>query len=119
VTSVRPVELAPGDAVASRSRAERSKLRRELGRLDAVCLLIAAIVVLDTFGAVARGGAQTLTWLVLVAAAFSVPAGLVIAELGSAFPDQGGPHVWTRLAFGRYAGSLVNGLTWVMASSRT
>ena len=59
--SVRPVELASGDAVASRSRAERSKLHRELGRLDAVCLLIAAIVVLDTLGAVARGGAQTLT----------------------------------------------------------
>jgi glutamate:GABA antiporter len=36
-----------------------------------------------------------------------VPAGLVIAELGSAFPNQGGPYVWTRLAFGRYAGSLV------------
>jgi glutamate:GABA antiporter len=99
VTSVRPVELSPGDAVASRSRVERPKLRRELGRLDAVCLLIAAIVVLDTLGAVARGGAQTLTWLVLVAAAFLVPAGLVIAELGSAFPNQGGPSVWTGLAF--------------------
>jgi glutamate:GABA antiporter len=107
VASVRPVELAPDGAAARRSRAERSKLRRELGRLDAVCLLIAAIVVLDTLGAVARGGAQTLTWLVIVAAAFFVPAGLVIAELGSAFPNQGGPYVWTRLAFGRYAGSLV------------
>jgi glutamate:GABA antiporter len=107
VTSVRPVELSPDGAVASRSRAERSKLRRELGRLDAVCLLIAAIVVLDTLGAVARGGAQTLTWLAIVAALFFVPAGLVIAELGSAFPNQGGPYVWTRLAFGRYAGSLV------------
>jgi amino acid transporter len=64
-------------------------------------------VVLDTLGAVARGGAQTLTWLVIAAAAFFVPAGLVIAELGSAFPNQGGPYVWTRLAFGRYAGSLV------------
>jgi amino acid transporter len=42
-----------------------------------------------------------------VAAAFFVPAGLVIAELGSAFPNQGGPYVWSRLAFGRYAGSLV------------
>jgi hypothetical protein len=62
VTSIRPVELAPDDAgLAQRSRAERSKLRRELGRLDAICLLIAAIVVLDTLGAVAKGGAQTLT----------------------------------------------------------
>ena len=107
MATVRPVELAPDAAIARRSRAERSKLRRELGRLDAVCLLIAAIVVLDTLGAVARGGPQTLTWLVVVAALFFVPAGLVIAELGTAFPNQGGPYVWARLAFGRCAGSLV------------
>jgi amino acid transporter len=60
---------------------------------------------------VARGGAQTLTWLVLVAAAFSVPAGLVIAELGSAFPDQGGPHVWTRLASAATPGRWSTGST--------
>ncbi|HEY6710144.1 MAG TPA: APC family permease [Actinomycetota bacterium] len=54
-----------------------------------------------------RGGAQTLTWLAVVAALFFVPAGLVITELGAAFPNQGGPYVWARLAFGRYAGSLV------------
>ena len=107
MTTVRPVELAPDAGAAQRSRAERSKLRRELGRLDAICLLIAAIVVLDTLGAVARGGAQTLTWLAVVAVLFFVPAGLVIAELGAAFPNQGGPYVWTRLAFGRHAGSLV------------
>jgi hypothetical protein len=58
VASVSPVELASDGAGASRSRAERSKLRRELGRLDAVCMLIAAIVVLDTLGAVARGVAN-------------------------------------------------------------
>jgi glutamate:GABA antiporter len=48
-----------------------------------------------------------LTLLAVVAVCFFVPAGLVIAELGAAFPNQGGPSVWTRLAFGRYAGSLV------------
>jgi amino acid transporter len=98
VTTVRPVELAPDAAIARRSRAERSKLRRELGRLDAVCLLIAAIVVLDTLGAVAKGGVQTLTLLAVVAVCFFVPAGLVIAELGAAFPTQGGPYVWVPLA---------------------
>jgi glutamate:GABA antiporter len=108
VASVRPVELGPDAATAQRSRAERSKLRRELGRLDAICLLIAALVVLDTLGAVATGGAQTLVWLAVVAVLFFVPAGLVIAELGAAFPNQGGPYVWTRLAFGRSAGSLVS-----------
>ena len=43
----------------------------------------------------------------MVAALFFVPAGLVVAELGAAFPNQGGPYVWARLAFGRRAGSLV------------
>ena len=108
MTTVRPVELAPHAVATQRSLVERSKLRRELGRLDAICLLIAAIVVLDTLGAVAKGGAQTLVWLAVVAVLFFVPAGLVIAELGAAFPNQGGPYVWARLAFGRYTGSLVS-----------
>jgi glutamate:GABA antiporter len=83
---------AAADAGTERSRVERSRLRRELGRLDAVCLLVAAIVVLDTLGAVAKGGAQTLTWLAVVAVLFFVPAGLVFAELGAAFPAEGGPY---------------------------
>jgi amino acid transporter len=79
--------------MTERSRRERSKLRRELGRLDAVCLLIAAIVVLDTLGAVARGGTQTIGLLAIVALLFFLPAGMVVAELGAALPHQGGPYV--------------------------
>lgn len=95
---------------------EKAKLRRELGRFDAVYLLIAAVVVLDTLGAVAQGGAETVTWLLLVSALFFVPAGLVIAELGSAFPHQGGPYVWARRAFGRTAGALVALTYWIEAA---
>lgn len=78
-----------------------------LGRLDTVCFMIAAIVVLDTLGAVALGGVQTLSWLLIVGLLFFVPAGLVIAELGSTFSEQGGPYRWVRLAFGRRAGAFV------------
>jgi amino acid transporter len=95
---------------------ERRKLRRELGRFDAVCLLMAAIVVLDTLGAVARGGAETITWLAIVSLLFFVPAGLAIAELGAAFPHEGGPYAWARQAFGRFAGSLVAICYWVEAA---
>jgi amino acid transporter len=102
--------------VAASAAVERGKLRRELGRFDAVCLLIAAIVVLDTLGAVARGGAETITWLAVVSLLFFVPAGLAIAELGAAFPHQGGPYVWARMAFGRFAGSLVALCYWVEAA---
>ena len=94
-------------------RPERSNLRRELGRLDTVCLLIAAVVVIDTLGAVANGGPQSLTWLLVISLTFFVPAGLVISELGSAFPQEGGAYVWTRLAFGRVCGALTAFLYWI------
>jgi glutamate:GABA antiporter len=90
-----------------------SVLRRELGRLDAMCMALAAIVVLDTLGAVATGGAQAVTWLAVAAVLFFVPAALVISELGSTLPHEGGPYVWTRLAWGRRVGSLTAFLYWV------
>ena len=31
----------------------------------------------------------------------AIPYALLTSELGTAFPDEGGPFVWTRLAFGR------------------
>ena len=68
---------------------------------------------LDTLGAVARGGAQTIVWLAFVSALFFVPAGLVISELGTTFPHEGGPYVWARMAFGRLAGSLVAVIYWI------
>ena len=100
-------------SVAQQIRPESSKLRRELGRLDTVCLLIAAVVVIDTLGAVANGGAQALTWLLVVSLTFFVPAGLVISELGAAFPQEGGSYIWTRLAFGRLCGALTAFLYWI------
>ncbi len=92
---------------------ETSKLRRELGRLDTICLLIAAVVVIDTLGAVANAGAQSLTWLLVVSLTFFVPAGLAISELGAAFPQEGGSYVWTRLAFGRTVGAVTAFLYWI------
>ena len=52
---------------------ESSKLRRELGRLDTVLFLIAAVVVIDTLGAVANGrraGAHLAGWSSLSPSSF-------------------------------------------------
>ena len=78
-------------------------------------MLVAAIVVLDTLGAVAVGGPQAFTWLAVAAVTFFLPAALAISELGAAFPQEGGPYVWTRLAFGRVVGSLTAFFYWVEA----
>lgn len=41
-----------------------------------------------------------------MAVTFFIPYGLLISELGSTFPEEGGPYIWTRMAFGRFLGAL-------------
>ena len=97
---------------AERSILERAKLRRELRRLDTVFFLISAMVVVDTIGAIAIGGAQAFTWLLVLFVFFFVPSALASAELGAALPEEGGAYVWVRRAFGRYAAGVTSLLYW-------
>jgi glutamate:GABA antiporter len=99
--------------VTAAASEERKKLRRSVGRLDTAFLMLAAIIVLDTLGAVSSYGAQTFTWLIIVIIFFMVPYGLITAELGTAFPVEGGPYVWVKLAFGRAAAAVVSVMYWV------
>ncbi len=109
------LDLAPSvHAVATAAAGEeRKKLRRSVGRLDTAFLMLAAIIVLDTLGAVSSYGAQAFTWLIVMIIFFLVPYGLLTAELGSAFPEEGGPYVWVKLAFGRAAAAVVSVMYWV------
>ena len=91
---------------------ERAKLRKNVGRIDIFSVLLCALVGLDTIGAFANEGAEGLTWFVFLAIAFFVPAALLTAELGSAFPAEGGPYVWARLGYGRLVGSVTAILYW-------
>ena len=93
--------------------AEKRKLRRHFRRFDMLFYLICTVVTLDTIGAVAANGAQGFTWLVFLAVFFFLPYGLAIAELGAAFPAEGGPYVWTRLAFGRPLAAINSVIYWI------
>src|ERR1039457_3464431 len=52
---------------------ERKKLRRSVGRLDTAFMMLAAIIVLDTLGAVSSYGAQSFTWLIVMIIFFLIP----------------------------------------------
>jgi glutamate:GABA antiporter len=99
--------------VTAAASEERKKFRRSVGRLDTAFLMLAAIIVLDTLGAVSSYGAQTFTWLIIMIVFFLIPYGLITAELGTAFPVEGGPYVWVKLAFGRAAAAVVSVMYWV------
>jgi glutamate:GABA antiporter len=92
---------------------EKAKLRRVLGRLDLVLFTACAIVGLDSVAVAAEAGAQAITWLVISLVIFLIPYGMLTAELGSAFPVEGGPYEWARMAFGRAAGAVTAILYWL------
>jgi glutamate:GABA antiporter len=93
---------------------ERDKLKKSLRRIDLVFITLAALIAIDTIAVTAAvGGGQTLVWLIVLIAVYLVPYGMIVSELGSAFPYEGGPYVWTRLAYGRLAGAYTATFYWM------
>src|SRR5580698_1604297 len=101
------------DTTTVAATVERQKLRRHFGRFDILFFLICTIVGVDTIANVAQGGGQAFTWMMIFAVLFFVPQAMLFSELGSAFPMEGGPYYWTRLAFGHLAGAVNNFLYWI------
>jgi glutamate:GABA antiporter len=92
---------------------EKSKLIKSLRRFDMFFFTVCAFVGLDTLGTVASNGAQGFLWLVILALVFVAPYMLLMAEVGSAFTQEGGPYEWVKMAFGRIHGGIASILYWV------
>ena len=61
----------------------------------------------------ALGPGMTLVLLILTPLLWSAPVALVMAELASAMPDEGGYVTWTRRAFGPYWAFQVGWWSWI------
>ena len=75
-------------------------LQRILRGVDLTLFSLCAILVLDGLGASAAIGPSSLIWYLVVLVLFFLPYGLITAELGAAYPVQGGLHDWIGRAFG-------------------
>lgn len=83
----------------------QSGFKRVLGALDMTLFTVCAILVIDQLPASAAIGAQSIFWWVVTFVLFFIPYGLITAELGTAYPREGGIYVWVKRAFGsRWAG---------------
>jgi len=100
----RPTELAAE---------QQALLHKTLRRFDIIFLLIAAVVGLETLGQVSLYGAEAFTWALVLAVFFLVPYGLIFAETGAAFSEEGGAYTWVRDAFGRPSAAVAAVLTWI------
>lgn len=80
--------------------AANGAFKRVLGALDMTLFTVCAILVIDTLAASAAIGPSSMTWWVITLVLFFIPYGLMTAELGAAYPAQGGIQDWVRRAFG-------------------
>lgn len=87
--------------------------KKAFGLFSMILFSVSAILVADTVGASAAIGVQGITFWVALAVLFFIPYGFVTAELGAAWPDEGGIYVWVKEAFGPMFGSVTAWLYWV------
>jgi amino acid transporter len=78
-----------------------------------VLFSVSAVLVADTVATSAAIGVQGITFWIVLAILFFIPYGFVTAELGSAWPDEGGIYVWVREAFGPRWATMTAWLYWV------
>ncbi|GAA1458882.1 APC family permease [Williamsia maris] len=95
------------------AQGELSKLRRHFGRADIFFYLVCTLFGVDGLGTLATKGGAGFTWLILCLLLFALPSSMLLAELGAAYTDEGGPYVWVRMAYGHLAGAVNNFLYWV------
>lgn len=88
-------------------------LQKSLRRSDILLLVVAAVISIEVLGQVSGFGGETFTWTLILAITFMIPYGLIFAETGGAFTEEGGVYVWTKMAFGRIVAAIASLLTWV------
>lgn len=83
------------------------------GLFSMVLFSVSAILVADTVASSAAMGVQGLGFWIILGLLFFIPYGFVTAELGSAWPDEGGIYVWVKEAFGPGWGTVTSWMYWV------
>jgi glutamate:GABA antiporter len=97
-----------GDAVAT-----KSQLRKTMGFWDVLLFNIATVLGPRWIAAAGHNGTSSISLWVLAAVFFFVPGALVINELSSRFPEEGGLYAWSREAFGPFHGFVAGWTYWI------
>ncbi len=88
-------------------------MEKKVSLFKMISFTVCGIVVLDTFVAPAAMGVSSISIWILTALLFFIPYGLINAELGATYPDDGGIYSWVKRAFGDFQASLVAWFYWV------
>ena len=99
--------------VANGGADPRSQLCREMGFWDVLLFNIATVLGPRWIAAAGHNGTSSISLWVLAALLFFVPMAMVINELSSRFPEEGGLYVWAKEAFGDFHGFVAGWTYWI------
>src|SRR5205807_5025757 len=89
------------------------QLPKEMGFWDVLLFNIATVLGPRWVAAAAHNGTSSISLWILAALLFFVPSALVINELSSRFPEEGGLYVWAKEAFGDFHGFVAGWNYWI------
>ena len=92
---------------------QKQLLRREMGLRDLVLFNLAAVLGPRWIAAAAHNGTPSISLWVFAALFFFVPTALVIVELSTRYPHEGGVYAWTKEAFGDFHGFVAGWCYWI------
>jgi glutamate:GABA antiporter len=98
---------------AASESAARPQLPRVMGFWDVLLFNIATVLGPRWIAAAAHNGPSSISLWIIAAVFFFVPTALVIVELSSRFPEEGGLYAWSRDAFGEFHGFVAGWTYWV------
>lgn len=84
-----------------------------MGFWDVLLFNIATVLGPRWIAAAAHNGTSSISLWVLAAALFFLPSTLIIAELSTRFPHEGGLYVWSKEAFGEFHGFVAGWTYWI------
>ncbi len=88
-------------------------MRRTLGLRDLVLFNLVAVIGLRWLATAAKAGPSAIALWMLAGLMFFVPQGLVVTELASRFPQEGGIYQWTKRALGERHGFACGWCYWI------
>jgi amino acid transporter len=89
------------------------QLRKTMGFWDVLLFNIATVLGPRWIAAAGHNGPSSISLWILAAIFFFVPGALVINELSSRFPEEGGLYAWARDAFGPFHGFVAGWTYWI------
>ncbi|HEY7402738.1 MAG TPA: APC family permease [Candidatus Angelobacter sp.] len=99
--------------MAEETLTAKSQLRRAMGFWDVLLFNIAAVLGPRWIAAAAHNGTSSISLWVLAAVLFFLPTALIIIELSTRYPAEGGLYVWSKEAFGDFHGFVAGWAYWI------